>query len=245
MVLSRSVTEWVRAINSPFKFQIVLVLKAPAAACDRQAVDMEINGGKKYLVTIIGPTAEFHETCLHIKRKVADVDFTRRLENGRRCPSYFSTTVKHRFRHGCHDVVAISAEKEKKTKIHTCCHGNHFDILQQYFIINWNVNFFGLELKLTCCTVRCLEAKCVRTGRRARWRRHTPSDPTGICDLPIPVPKTNISKYPPRHKHPLLMTWIPNKDTYGRNERSKAHVFLFLPQGPHLITLLLFACIFK
>ena len=66
---------------------------------------------KVYLVTIVGPAAEFHEARLHIKREVADVDFTGGFENGRRCPSDFPTTVKHCLCHGCHYVVAISARQ--------------------------------------------------------------------------------------------------------------------------------------
>lgn len=75
---------------------------------DRRRSD---RGMQAYLVTIVGPAAEFHEARLHIKREVADVDFTGGLENGWRCPSNFPTTVKHCLRHGCHYVVAISARQ--------------------------------------------------------------------------------------------------------------------------------------
>ena len=40
------------------------------------------------LEPIIGPRAEFHDTCLLIKRKIFNIYFTGRLVNGRRFPLY-------------------------------------------------------------------------------------------------------------------------------------------------------------
>lgn len=69
-----------------------------------------------YLIAIISPWAELHETRLLIEWKVSHVDFTRRFENGRRCPVHTASVMKYRLCQCGHHIFTVGTERWKRQK---------------------------------------------------------------------------------------------------------------------------------
>jgi len=64
-------------------------------------------------ITVVGPGAELHETCLLIEGKVFDINFAKGFVNGGRFPHHFARVMKNCFCHYCHFIVAIGAARKK------------------------------------------------------------------------------------------------------------------------------------
>ena len=61
--------------------------------------------------TVVGPTAEFHVAALLVKREPGDVNFARRLVNGRRLSNNLTGVIQTGLGHQSHLVLSISTKQ--------------------------------------------------------------------------------------------------------------------------------------